>query len=162
MSNLVQEEIRKITRDGISSKEEEDGFSLVSKGKKAKGKKSQCEAHSSQEGKKKYLSKIKCFHYHEFRHYATKFSQKKESKKEHKIEATSEALDLLFELEFTLIACMVSTVMGSMWYLDSDVLFHMTGNREFYGDVEDKDIQMNIEFGDDRRYIVTEIGKITF
>lgn len=44
------------------------------KGRKYKGKKGQGKDESYHKGqkKKKYLSKIKCFHYHQFRHYATK------------------------------------------------------------------------------------------
>ena len=56
-SDLVQEEFRWNTRDGSSSKTNDEGdCALASKAKKAKGEKSQGE-----EGKK-YLSKIKCFH----------------------------------------------------------------------------------------------------
>jgi hypothetical protein len=81
-SDLVQEEIRWNTRDGTSSKgEDEEKFALVGKGKKGKGKKSQTKPESSQGGKKKDLSKIKCFNCHEFRHYATKCPHKKASKK---------------------------------------------------------------------------------
>ena len=58
-SDLVQEEIRWRTKDGTSSKDKEEYFSLVRKGKKAKGNKSQGE-----EGKRD-LSKIRCFHCHE-------------------------------------------------------------------------------------------------
>jgi len=46
-SELVREEIRRNTRDGTSSKEEEEDYGLVRKGEKAKGKKSQGEVHSS-------------------------------------------------------------------------------------------------------------------
>jgi len=58
-SDLIQDEIRWNMRDGTSYREEEEDFSLVSKGMKAKGNKSQSEVESSQEGKKKDLSKIK-------------------------------------------------------------------------------------------------------
>ena len=64
-SKLVHEEIRRNTRDETSSKEDE--FALVIKGNKSKVKNSKGE-----EGKKKDLSNIKCFHCHEFGHYATK------------------------------------------------------------------------------------------
>ena len=50
----------------------EEDFSLVIKGMKTKGKKSQGE-----EGKKKDLSNIKFFHCHEFRHYDKKEQQAK-------------------------------------------------------------------------------------
>jgi len=43
----VQKEIRYNTREGTSSKEEEEDFALVSKVMKAKGKKCQGEANSS-------------------------------------------------------------------------------------------------------------------
>ena len=43
-----------------------------------------------------------------------KCPQKKASKKEHVVAAIGEALASQFELDFTLIACMASTIMGSM------------------------------------------------
>ena len=52
--------------------------------------------------------------------------------------------------------------MGSVWYLDSGVSFHMTGDKELFSDLEEKDLQMHIEMGDDGRYSATGIGTITF
>ena len=52
--------------------------------------------------------------------------------------------------------------MGSVWYLDSGASFHMTGDKELFSDLEEKDLQMHIEMGDDGRYNVTGIGTITF
>lgn len=78
-------------RDGTSYREEEEDFSLVSKGMKAKGNKSQSEVESSQEGKKKDLSKIKWFNCHEFMHYATKCPHKNNSKKESAVAVECEA-----------------------------------------------------------------------
>lgn len=40
-----------------------------------------------------------------------------------------EALSSQFELDFILIACMVTLVMGSVWYLDIGASFHMTDNK---------------------------------
>ena len=40
--------------------------------------------------------------------------------------------------------------------------FHMTGDKEIFSDLEEKDLQMNIEMGDDGRYNATGIGTITF
>jgi len=67
-----------------------------------------------------------------------------------------------FELDFTLISCMSSTIMGCMWYLYNSASFHMMGNIDLFNDLEEKDLQQNIEFGDDRRYSSTGIVTVTF
>ena len=38
----------------------------------------------------------------------------------------------------------------------------MTGTRYLFSDLEEKDLQHNIKFGDDGRYSVIEIGTVTF
>jgi hypothetical protein len=38
----------------------------------------------------------------------------------------------------------------------------MTGDKEFFSDLEERDLKMHIEMGDDGRYSVTGIGTITF
>jgi len=136
-SDLMQEEMRRNTRDGTSSKEVEDVFSLVNKAKKPKGKKSQGE----EGGKKMDMMKVNCFHYHKHGHYAKNFPQKKACKKEPTIVAAGEALTSQFKIDFTLIACMANTVMGGMWYLDNGASFHMTGNRDIFSDFEEKDLK---------------------
>ena len=107
------------------------------------------------------MSKVKCFDCQEHGKYASKCPHKA-SKKEHAFAAASEALASQFELDCTLIACMDKNVMGCMWYLDCGASFHMTGNRDLFSDVEEKDLQQNIEFGDDGRYSGTDIGTVTF
>jgi hypothetical protein len=67
-----------------------------------------------------------------------------------------------FELEFSLIACMDSSASRSVWYLDSGASYHMTGDRESFSDLEEKDLRMHIEMGDDGRYNANGIGTITF
>ena len=52
--------------------------------------------------------------------------------------------------------------MGSVWFLDSGASFHMTGDRDLFSDLEDKDLGVHIEMGDDGRYSVTSIGTISF
>jgi len=59
-----------------------------------------------------------------------------------------------------MIACIASNVMGSVWYLDSDALFHMTVCRDIFNDLEEKYIQMHIDLGDDRRYSSIRISTI--
>ena len=80
MSNLVQEEIRQNTKDGSSSKnDDEENCALATKSRKGKHKKS-CPKYEAK-GKKLDFSKVKCFHCHEHRHLATNCPQKKKNKK---------------------------------------------------------------------------------
>ena len=57
---------------------------------------------------------------------------------------------------------MVSSALGSRWYLNSCASFHMTGVKKIFSDLEEKDIHMHIELGDDGRYSVIGIGTISF
>ena len=79
-SDLVQEEIRRRTRDSSSSMHDEENYALASKAKKGKGKVSLSESSSSNDGKKVDKSKVRCFHCHELGHYATNCPKKKSKK----------------------------------------------------------------------------------
>jgi len=107
------------------------------------------------------MFKLKCFHFHELGHFATKCPLKN-SKKKSSGGAIGESLASQFDLEFTLIACMVSSMMGSVSCLDIGASFHMTRNKELFSDLEEKDLQMHIEMGDDKRYSATGLGRVTF
>ena len=104
---------------------------------------------------------MKCFHCHEHGHLASNCPQKKKNKKVAGA-ATGEPLASQFELDFSLISCLVSSTMGSVWYLDNGASFHMTGDKELFSDLEEKDLQMHIDMGNDGRYSETEIGTIIF
>eukprot|EP00253_Pinus_taeda_P005175 PITA_05175 len=158
-SDLVQEEIRRNTRDGSSSKaSDEEICALAAKAKKGKNKKA---SHFDAKGKKQDMSKVKCFHCHQHRHYATNCPQKKKNKQAAG-SAVGEALASQFEMDFSLIACLVSSVMGSVWFLDGGASFHMTGDRDFFSDLDEKDLGVHIEMGDDDRYSATDISTISF
>ena len=93
-------------------------------------------------------SEVNCFHRHKHGHFSTNCPQKKKNKKA-RGSATVEAFSSQFDLEFSLIACMVSSALGSVWYLDSGASFHMMGDKEIFSDLEEKDLQMHIEMDDD-------------
>jgi hypothetical protein len=145
----VQEEFRRNTRDGSSSKHDDEAdCSLASKERKGKGKKFHSKSESK--GKKLDFSKVKSFYCHEHQHLATNCLQKKKNKKKKVVGvAAGEALASQFELDLSLIACMDSSALGSMWYLDSGASFHMTGDKELFSDLEEKDLKMHIDMGDD-------------
>jgi hypothetical protein len=132
---------------------------LIAKERKGKGNK----FHPKSESKvrKLDLSKVKCFHCHKHGHLATNCPQKKRNKTV-VVSTTGEALVSQFELDFALITCMASSALGSVWYLDSGTSFHMTGDKESFIDLDEKELRMHIEMGDDGRYSATSIGTITF
>ena len=111
-SDLVQEEIRQGTRDGSSSKnEDQENCALAAKARKGKGKKNPSK--SGAKGKKHDLSKVRCFHCHEHGHFATNCPQKKKNKQADG-STVGEALASQFELDFSLIACLVSSYIISV------------------------------------------------
>ena len=85
------------------------------------------------------MSRVKCFHCHEHGHYATNCPQNEKNKKASR-SAAGEAFPSQFELYFSLIACMVSSVMGLVWYLDSGAYFHMTRDKELFSILEENDL----------------------
>ena len=159
--DLMQEEIRRSTRDGSSSKEDEENCSLASKEKKGKEKDSDPKSSSSHGGKKIDKSKVRCFNCHEVGHYATNCPLKK-SKKGSSKGSDGEALTSQFELDFILIALMVSSMMGCGWFLDSGASFHMTSDKSLFSTLEEKDLRMRIEMGDDGKYRVPGEGTVVF
>ena len=53
-------------------------------------------------------------------------------------------------------------MMGLVWFLDSGASFHMTRDKYLFSDLDEKDLGVHIEMGDDDRYSATGIGTITF
>ena len=89
------------------------------------------------------MMKVKCFHCHELGHFATNCPLKKSNKKSSR-GVVGEPLASQLELDFSLISCMVSSMMGSVWYLYSGASFHMTSDKELFSDMEENDLQMHI------------------
>eukprot|EP00253_Pinus_taeda_P030780 PITA_30780 len=123
------EEIKRNARDGYLSKtDDEENYALAVKAKKGKGKASHSKSDSHHGGKKKDMMKVKCFHCHELGHFLTNYPLKK-SKKKSSGGSVSEAFAFQFKLDFSLITCMFSSTMGSVWYLESGASFHMTSDK---------------------------------
>ena len=81
-SDLVQEEFRRTTKDGSSSKtDDEENCALAGKENKGKGKKSHSKYETKKEGKKHDMSKVKCFHSHDDGNYATNYRKKNKNNK---------------------------------------------------------------------------------
>eukprot|EP00253_Pinus_taeda_P004877 PITA_04877 len=161
VSEEDMDEIRRNTKDGSSSKIDEEHCALAIKERKGKGKIYHSKSYSYHGGKKKDMTKVKCFHYHKMGHFATNCPLKK-SKEKSSGGVASEALASQFELDFSVIACMLYSMMGSVWYLDNGASFHMTGNKYLFNELEEKDLKMDIDMGDDGKYSVTFVGTITF
>jgi len=152
----MQEEIRRSTQDGSSSKnDDEENIALASKSRKGKGKASHSKLNSSHGGQKVDKSKVRFFNCHEMGHYATNCPSNK-SKKESTKGSEGEALASQFEMDFTLIACMVSSMVGCVWYLDSGASFRMTNDKILFSTLEEK--EMCIEMDDDGKYCVSGEG----
>ena len=142
----MQEEIRRDTRDGSSSKnDDEEDYALTAKSRKGKGKKNASQFGA--DGKERYMSKVKCFHCHEHGNFTTHCPQKK--KKKQAVGAVAgEARPSQFELDFSLIAFVVSSALGSGWYFDSGASFHMTRDVNIFSELVEKDLQLHVELGE--------------
>eukprot|EP00253_Pinus_taeda_P035208 PITA_35208 len=161
-SDEDMEEIRRSTRDGASSSkhDDEENLALASKAKKGKGKASHSK---SSQGRKKFdKSKVRCFHCHELGHYANNCPKRKSKKKGSSKESDGDVLASQFEMDFSLIACMVSSIMGCVLYLDSGDSFHMSGDKNLFITLEDKDLQIRIEMGDDGKNCVSSRVTVMF
>ena len=81
-SDLMQDEIRRNTRDGSSSKtDDEDNCALAIQARKGKGKISRSKSYSYHGCKKKDTTKVKCFHCYKMAHFATNCPLKKSKEK---------------------------------------------------------------------------------
>ena len=57
---------------------------------------------------------------------------------------------------------MVSSMVGCVWYLESFALFHMSGDKNIFSTLQEKDLRMRIEMGDDGKYRVSGEGTVVF
>ena len=104
------------------------------------------------------MSKVKCFACHKFGHYVVQCPNRK--KKQVVALADVEDFASTFEREFSLIACLSSSSGSSrVWYIDSGASAHMSGVREIFSKITERDISVEVELGDDR--VVRAVGRGT-
>ena len=82
---------------------------------------------------------MRCFHCHEVGHYAMNCPKKK-SKKGFSKGFDGAALASQFMLDLSNITCLVSFMVGCVWYLDSGASFHMLGDKNPFIIMEEKDL----------------------
>ena len=51
---------------------------------------------------------------------------------------------------------------GCGWFLDSGASFHMIDDKSLFSTLEEKDLQMCIEMGNDEKYSVSGVGAVSF
>jgi hypothetical protein len=145
-------------------------LALVSKTRKGKGKssskKGNSDGGSSQPGKKKNLSKIKCFSCYKNGHYASQCPEKKGNEKTQTTTSAETQLDEFatkFEKDYSMVSCLsTSTTMRSSWFLDSGASRHMTEAHELFSSPTESDADLHVQLGDDARYAVKGEGTIMF
>ena len=130
--DFVQEELRVGLGSSCGQQErDEDTVALAAKGKKKKViRKGPKEGDKKKKGKgeqqQRDMSKVKCFAYHKFAHYAVQCPNRK--KKQVAASTDLEEFSSKFEREFSLIACLSSCSGSSrVWYIDSGASTHMLG-----------------------------------
>lgn len=88
---------------------EHENIALVRKGKEKKRFRKGSNSQSEKKNKKKHISMIKCFGFHEYSHYARNFLERKKGKKQVTTSTSAEELSNRMEDEFALIACINSS-----------------------------------------------------
>ena len=112
------------------------------------------------------MSKVKCWTYQKMGHYAVTCPEKK-SKEKGKNVATSTEINSFasqFEREFSFIASLSSTVVSSsaMWFVDSGASRHMTGVREQFTQFSEKELNLEVELGDNKIVKAVGVGTVSF
>ena len=164
--DFTQEELRLgSNQTGKQPVSDEENVALAGKGK-GKFKRGPSGGATSHGEKKKDMSKVKCFACHKTGHYAGQCPNKKKKKGQQSQVAASAEVDEFssrFENEFSLVTCLSSkSVSSRVWYIDSGASSHMTGVRENFTDLSEKNIDLDIELGDDSTVKAVGQGTVLF
>lgn len=153
----------------------DENLALFGQAKKRKGKgpdkgKGKSEKSTSQSGKKD-LSKIKCFIFHKREHYATQCLNRKKGigKKQQQQQVASFAETQMnefvtkFENDFSMISCLsTNVVLRDAWHVDGEASQHMTSIQQFFSSLKKLDSRVQVELGDNVKYLVAGVGPIRF
>jgi hypothetical protein len=67
-----------------------------------------------------------------------------------------------FEDEFSLLACLSTSMVTGMWYIDSGASCHMTGVHEYFNNLREYNANFNIVLGDNAKYMPPGSGTVRF
>jgi hypothetical protein len=83
-------------------------------------------------------------------HFASQCLERKNKNPNMAASAVVDEFSKSFEDDFCFMACMSSTVVSDMWFVDSVASCHMTGCKEWFTRLQEGGINLIIELGDDR------------
>jgi hypothetical protein len=129
-------------------------------GKKGGPKKGHKEHSCSLEHGKKDLSHVKCFKCHKMGHYASQCPKKKKAKNKQQKQfagsAEASKVDELaskLETTFSMVSCLsTNTISGVGWYVDNGASRHMTFNKKAFNRLQEQEVDIQVELGDDATY----------
>lgn len=67
-----------------------------------------------------------------------------------------------FEKEFPLVTCLSSLTYSSVQYIDSGASCHMIRLQEISTSLAKRDLDLDIELGDNSNYMVVDLGIVAF
>jgi hypothetical protein len=166
-TDCIQEEAQIESRNGKQRGIDDENLALAAHARKGRGngswKDTRREA-SPEQRKKKDLSKVKCFSYHEHGHYASQCPQRKKGSR--KQQASSTEVDVVanrLQREFLLVSSLSREVSdGGTWFVDSGVACHTTGARELFERFTESDSNLYVELGMGTKHAVGRSGTVSF
>jgi hypothetical protein len=162
--DFTREELRVGTSQASQPKsEDEENLALAGK-EKFRGKKGPSGGQTSKRQKKKDFSKIKYFYYHKPSHFASQCPNKGSKKSHIAASASTEVEEFAtrFENEFSSIACLSSSTSSIAWYVDSGASSHMTRVQEYFYSLQEEEMDLLIEMGNNAKCRAACLGAVTF